>query len=913
MAQEDALKIKIPDTPPPGSGATQGSLKGIAALKKAMAEVGFESPYAVAAILAIAGGESKWIPQEEKKYTEKNLLSMGVNAEDAAKYGRSGISKQEFFGWFYGVKKHLHGGIPEFANYYGRGFIQLTGLSNYKKYAKLSGLDLVNKPELLSDTSDEGYTACAKVCALYLADRAHNWKTEQWKPTFMNLALSAVGGVQDHWPEKKRFFTYFTGGIEAPPPTKRDPSTTKTTQTAKEIAEAPSHKKEAYIEPRGENFDKIGFTDPEGKYPLRDYMNEPDTNRLARGIMKGTHIEFKDASRKKNIPIANSTFTYDQPESPFNATYPCNKVFESESGHVLEFDDSLNGERINLYHKKGTFIEIDSKGTQVNYIVGDGYYITESNGNVFINGTCNVTIASDMNLLCQGNANVEVCGSSDIVVHSDTNIGVAKDLNIAVGGDMNVLVEGNYNVEVGKTSNMRTVGTMSMESNDALKLKTQKSISIEGGDSKIGKGAPTYMKMSGDIQIETDGAYNIKAKTIQFDTSDSLVLNALGQLSAKGSMINLNDPDKTIKALVKLGTEKKPVDFKGDTKSNTKENVLVDTSLNPAGDFNPNTLKKSVVDTLIGGGTLSTEVLGLFGGSAPNIYDPKYAGSPLETKTSLKAAGSSQDTYSKLKVPEYIGSLKGPQDNLTTVDRLGTPSFKYENEDDWNTPTGQKLAQEKENNSDYKHNNSVPDADSTYEPSGTITPGKGLSAEKIAEINSKNEFPLSYQLSKHFTVGMLTLSGKYKIVAADLPSSGSPTRNHYTVQDMIANLAALCENCLEPIYEILGAPGDNGKWIITSGFRTEGAVAQSKATSDHNKGRACDFQLTGRNSIDDLYDLCVKLEGMLPFNQLLMEYQRGGSSRWIHVAYSTKGNKHQVMTFVDHNKHSNGIQKLYGK
>jgi predicted chitinase len=213
MAQDDASKIKIPDTPPPGSGATQGAIKGIAALKKAMADVGFESPYAVAAILAIAGGESKWIPQEEKKYTQKNLLSLGINAADAAKYGRPDISKQEFFGWFYGIHKKY--GVPQSANYFGRGFIQLTFLDNYKRYAKLSGLDLVNHPELLSDTSDEGYAACAKVCALYLADRVCKvkgkwndgyWKTEQWKPTFLELALNAVGGVQDGWPKKRQYY-----------------------------------------------------------------------------------------------------------------------------------------------------------------------------------------------------------------------------------------------------------------------------------------------------------------------------------------------------------------------------------------------------------------------------------------------------------------------------------------------------------------------------------------------------------------------------------------------------------------------------------------------------------------------------------------------------------------------------------
>lgn len=942
----DAIEsIPIPDTPPAKSGATQGAMRGIAALKSACVAGGLTSKYAQCAILGIVGVESKWIPvQEGMNYSKKTLLSSlfsNVSEADAEQWynaGKRGIDRIEFFGWLYGTRKTLP---PAEGNYYGRGFVQLTGKENYVALGKLTGYDLINNPDQMVGTDDSTMEKCAKICVEFIKSRVHGWKEEQHKPSFIFKALRAVNpgdrSGSPHYNLKVTYYEYFLGGKAADAPTDKDPTNTTVNKTRAEIDASSPNKREAYSEDRSANFTTVGFTDPEGKYPLRDYMNEPDTNRLARGILDGTIVKFKDASRKTNIPTANGG-TYDQPESAYNTVYPYNKVFESEGGHVLEFDDSPNGERVNLYHRKGTFIEIDPNGSQINYIVGDGFYITENNGNIYIGGTCNITVAGPMNLLCQGDANVEVKGQVDAVFHNNVNMGVALDLNVAVGGDYNVLVEGNYNVEVGKTSNTRAIGTMSIESTDALKLKTAKSMSLEGGDTA--STAETLMKMSSSIKYETADAFEIKAKSFKLDIENATeiktgsfkaqtltgnlelqsvgtaVINATDLLSSTSTKIDLNGAklDITdIAPLVALGAPKVPVDFKGDEiKDREKEQVLVDTVLNPAGEYNPNTLSKTVIDNILGGIPLVGDLLSSFGGVAPDIYDKKYVG-PIETKTSLSAAGVTSTSH-RLAVPPVESAYNQSQENLIPPQRTSSGEFKYEDTDDWNTSAGQNAANRLYTTSDYENNGiKNPEDQDAATISGGTGSGSKLSASKQAEIDNQSDYPLSFKLSEHFTLGMLTLGGKYRLSDVNLPSAGSSARRLFTKQILVANLAALCENVLEPIYKEIGAcqgGGTGATWMITSGFRTEGAVASSKPTSDHNKGRAVDFQLLD-NTIENLFELVSKLEKVLPYNKLLMEYRSNGASRWIHCSYSTEGNVGQTYTYVDDNKHSTGLKKLF--
>ena len=141
-----------------------------------------------------------------------------------------------------------------------------------------------------------------------------------------------------------------------------------------------------------------GFSDPSGTYPSR--INEPDVNRLARNQTDYVHpvLAKKETSRTTAVSIANSDSTWDEPISAYAAECPYNHVYESESGHIREYDDTKDQERIHEYHTKGTFYEIDKDGNKTTRIVGNCYEIVIGSEFVNIKQASNVTVGTSSTL-----------------------------------------------------------------------------------------------------------------------------------------------------------------------------------------------------------------------------------------------------------------------------------------------------------------------------------------------------------------------------------------------------------------------------------------------------------------------------------------------------------------------------------
>jgi predicted chitinase len=445
---------KIPTVPPSEwKGDRNRASAGIKSIISACKAAGITKRNAVASILGIVGGESGWIPQDEQyNYSPTRMREIfKVSDADVEKYARApskGMSRETFFEFFYGPTRRGANFLgnktdADGGKFYGRGLIQLTGRANYSRYGGLAGVDLLNNSNVLNTDLE----ISAKVAVAYFKDRC---RTPFDSSKYFDGAIAAVGhNSKDIAVKKRTYYEYFLGGEQPLTDASPLPEPTK---------EVINKKEEPVIPTPSKNTDtsQVGFSDPNKKYPLKDWIKEPDTHRLARRqkIQSTIHRE-KEEDREKNISIANTSKTWDQMNLPYNGRYPYNHVYQSESGHVMEFDDTQNAERIHLYHTAGTFFEVDSEGNKSEKIVGGSSQVVDEDSLVCISGARHTHVSSDDSLIIGGQLQLQVFGNVTIVVNGNlyqtvsgnTNITTGGNFNIKAGGAVNIQSGGNFNVD----------------------------------------------------------------------------------------------------------------------------------------------------------------------------------------------------------------------------------------------------------------------------------------------------------------------------------------------------------------------------------------------------------------------------------------------------------------------------------
>lgn len=259
-----------------------------------------------------------------------------------------------------------------------------------------------------------------------------------------------------------------------------------------------------------------GFNDPTGKYPSEAItnsnhsINETDVNRLGQGIVSETHLALQkrrvsrlstddNTSINPSVDIATRPYiqnkqdavqeertTWDEPapkgllpnDPLYNSgEYPYNHVFESESGHIFETDDTPGAERLLRQHKSGTFEEIHPDGKRVVKIVGDNYEIVAGKSNVFIKGDVNLTVDGNKRELIKGDYVLEVQGNMYEKVHKD------KDMKVGASGVGNLSEEilGNHGFNI-KNSVVGVVGTddAGLDKDYSLTIKGKRSEQVGG-------------------------------------------------------------------------------------------------------------------------------------------------------------------------------------------------------------------------------------------------------------------------------------------------------------------------------------------------------------------------------------------------------------------------------------------------
>jgi hypothetical protein len=254
-----------------------------------------------------------------------------------------------------------------------------------------------------------------------------------------------------------------------------------------------------------------GFSDPNKIYPKIDYAGLPDTNKLATEDKSHKLFKTKEYYRKKSIPTASGGSTWDEPTTAYNAQYPYNQVIETEAGHVIELDSSPNAERIHIYHKKGTYIEIDINGTMVKKVIGDSYEVCDNNGYVYVKGAHNITVGGPTKILVQNNADIEVDGALNVTGHGSTLVQsaktvqvVAKDIKVSGKSSLELISDGPVNIQGSSITMNAKSGSFAAKANKdvAIQSGSASKTSIRGGLELLLDAATVKTKMGG-ISIAT--------------------------------------------------------------------------------------------------------------------------------------------------------------------------------------------------------------------------------------------------------------------------------------------------------------------------------------------------------------------------------------------------------------------------
>ena len=257
-----------------------------------------------------------------------------------------------------------------------------------------------------------------------------------------------------------------------------------------------------------------------------------------------------------------------------SAKYPYNHVYESESGHLMEIDDSPGGERLHREHMSGTFEEWHPNGDKVVKIVGHNYEIIAKSSNVIITGDVNVTIEGTKKELIKGDYILEVEGDYTRKIHKNERVKigagksggnleteikgnysyninravkgrVGKDQDVSIFGNEQRTIEGRFSHAVtGNITQKSTTGSISWEAFTDISQATVTGItSIKSGDKLNIKSAKAM-----DVKTEADGLtiYSEGLVTETFkashtsDVTGTLDLNVSVEVDIDSALINLN-------------------------------------------------------------------------------------------------------------------------------------------------------------------------------------------------------------------------------------------------------------------------------------------------------------------------------------------------------------------------------------
>jgi hypothetical protein len=113
-------------------------------------------------------------------------------------------------------------------------------------------------------------------------------------------------------------------------------------------------------------------------------------------------------------------------ETEYAAKYPHNKTITTTSGHVLELDDTPRAERIHVYHKSGSYVEIFPDGSIVTKSMKDSVSVTMKDHSISV-------VKGDLQIVAN-EGKIQIISDNDIDISSKTGVVNIQGVKIGLNG-----------------------------------------------------------------------------------------------------------------------------------------------------------------------------------------------------------------------------------------------------------------------------------------------------------------------------------------------------------------------------------------------------------------------------------------------------------------------------------------------
>ena len=233
------------------------------------------------------------------------------------------------------------------------------------------------------------------------------------------------------------------------------------------------------------DMNRLAVNDSDNPHPSLSIRQADRTTNIGRADFNPIDIGRANAPAARSLPGDDGT-NFNEPETTYKTQYPHNHVYESEAGHIVEFDDTPNSERIHERHSTGTGYEINEFGDKVQRVKRDNYEIISNDHFAHIKGTHNTTVDGGVRVFVNAN------GTAD------------SNYTIQVGNNANV----NVQVDKGNINLVATQGEINMKAEDM------------------------------NIDITKD--FRVKAQSVNFEVNGSYKEIVTGTNTKTGNPINLN-------------------------------------------------------------------------------------------------------------------------------------------------------------------------------------------------------------------------------------------------------------------------------------------------------------------------------------------------------------------------------------